>query len=144
MVTSRDKKSFGKPKRTHSKSCSDDWHRWCSFFIHVQAFRDPLGGELPHVRIFLNNGPNPLTWDAQFLSYWFSRNPAGCLPTLGREFYGMVTVLIPPGPDASQVEKSPSLNWATQVLTVAYDGACFPNVSVRMAWISFDVLPFRK
>jgi len=31
------------------------------------------------------------------------------------------------------VEKSPRLNWATQFLTVAYDGACSPNVSVRMA-----------
>ena len=32
----------------------------------------------------------------------------------------------------TQVEKSPRLNWATQFLTVAYDGACF-------AWISFGV-----
>jgi len=38
---------------------------------------------------------------------------------------------------ASQVEKSPRLNWATQFLTVAYDGACSLNVCVRMAWISF-------
>ena len=34
---------------------------------------------------------------------------------------------------ASQVEKSPRLNLTTQFLTVAYDGACSPNVSVRMA-----------
>ena len=26
------------------------------------------------------------------------------------------------------MEKSPRLNWATQFLTVAYDGACSPNV----------------
>jgi len=38
-----------------------------------------------------------------------------------------------PGGGASQVEKSPRLNWITQFLTVAYDGAFFPNVSVRMA-----------
>jgi len=31
------------------------------FLIHVQAFRDPLRGELPHVQIFMNDGPNPLT-----------------------------------------------------------------------------------
>ena len=31
------------------------------FLIRVQAFRDPLRGELPHVQIFMNNGPNPLT-----------------------------------------------------------------------------------
>jgi hypothetical protein len=27
----------------------------------VQAFRDPLRGELPHVQIFINDGPSPLT-----------------------------------------------------------------------------------
>ena len=31
------------------------------FLIRVQVFRDPLRGELPHVQIFMNNGPNPLT-----------------------------------------------------------------------------------
>jgi hypothetical protein len=35
--------------------------------------QDPLG-DLPHVQIFMNDGPNPLTCDAQLLSYWFSRN----------------------------------------------------------------------
>jgi hypothetical protein len=29
-----------------------------------------------HVQIFMNDGPNPLMWDAQLLSYWFNRNPA--------------------------------------------------------------------
>ena len=32
-----------------------------TFLIHIQAFRDPLGEELPHVQIFMNDGPNPLT-----------------------------------------------------------------------------------
>jgi hypothetical protein len=32
--------------------------------------------DLPHVQIFMNDGPNPLTLEAQLLSYWFSRNPA--------------------------------------------------------------------
>ena len=31
------------------------------FLIRVQAFRDPLRGELPHVQIFMNDGPKPLT-----------------------------------------------------------------------------------
>ena len=31
------------------------------FLIRLQAFRDPLRGELPHVQIFMNDGPNPLT-----------------------------------------------------------------------------------
>ena len=36
------------------------------------------------------------------------------------------------------------LNWATQFLTVAYDGAYSHNVSFRMACISFSALPCRK
>jgi len=32
-----------------------------TFLIRVQALRDPLRGELPHVQIFMNAGPNPLT-----------------------------------------------------------------------------------
>jgi len=32
-----------------------------TFLIRVQAFRDPLRGEVPHVQIFTNVGPNPLT-----------------------------------------------------------------------------------
>ena len=31
-----------------------------TFLIRIQAFRDPLRGELPHVQIFVNDGPNPL------------------------------------------------------------------------------------
>ena len=31
------------------------------FLIRVQAFRAPLRGELPHVHIFVNDGPKPLT-----------------------------------------------------------------------------------
>ena len=57
---------------------------------------------------------------------------------------GVVTVLCRPGRGATQVEKSPRLNWTTQFLTVAYDGACSPNVYVRIAWISFGALPCRK
>jgi len=57
--------------------------------------------------------------------------------------FGVVTVLGRPGRGASQVEKSPRLNWAIQFLRVVYDGTCSPNVSIRMAWISFGTLPWR-
>ena len=40
-----------------------------TFLIGVQVFRDPLRGDLPHVQIFMNDGPSPLTRDAQLLSY---------------------------------------------------------------------------
>ena len=46
---------------------------------------------------------------------------------------GVGTVLGSPGRDATQVEKSPRLDWVTNFLTVAYDGVCSPNVSDRMA-----------
>jgi len=97
-----------------------------TFMIRVQAFRDPLRGDLPHVQIFLNDGPNPLTWDSQLLSYWFSRNPGSSKISswIWSIISGVVTFLGRPGQGASQVEKSPRLNWATQFLTVAYDGAC--------------------
>jgi len=49
---------------------------------------------------------------------------------------GVVTVLARPGRGESQVEKSPRFNRATQFMTVAYDGAFSPNVSVRIARIS--------
>ena len=32
-----------------------------TFLIRVQALRDPLRGELPHVQIYTNDGPNSLT-----------------------------------------------------------------------------------
>jgi len=32
-----------------------------TFLIRVQSFRDPLCGVFPHVQIFMNDGPNPLT-----------------------------------------------------------------------------------
>jgi len=128
MVTNRDRKSFGSPRKKFQML----FRRLAplTFLIRVQAFRDPLCGEFPYVQIFMNVGPNPFTWDAQLLDYWFSRNPD--------------TVLGRPGRGASQVEKSPRLNWATQFLTVAHDGASSPNISVRMSWISFGVLPCRK
>ena len=108
-----------------------------TFLIRVRAFRDPLRGELPHVQIFMNDGPNPLTWDAQLLAVDLAeiRRPSKISSWMWSIISGVVTVFGRPGQGASQVEKSPRLNWATQFLTVAYVGACPPNVSFRMAWI---------
>jgi len=52
------------------------WLAPLTFVIHVQALRDPLRGELLHAQIFMNDGPNPLTSDAQLLSYYFRQDPA--------------------------------------------------------------------
>ena len=114
--------------------------------IRLQAFRDTLRGELSHIQIFMNDGPNPLTWDAQLLSYLFSWNP----PTsrisswIWSIISGVVTAMGRPGRSTLQVEKSPLLKCTTQFLTVASYGACFPNVSVRMAWMSLGALRCRE
>jgi len=56
----------------------------------------------------------------------------------------MVTVFGRPGQGASEVEKSPRLDLATEFLTVAYDGTCSPNVSIRITWISLGALPCKE
>jgi len=124
---------------------SDDLHRW-RFLIRVQAFRDPLRGELPHVQIFMNDGP---THSREMTSCSaidlaeirrYSKISSGIWSII----FGAVTVLGRSGRVATQVEKSPRLNWATHFLTVAYDGACSPNVYFRIAWISLGALLCRK
>ena len=42
------------------------------------------------------------------------------------------------------MENSPRWNLTTQFLTMACEGACSPNVSIRMARISFGAFPCRK
>ena len=117
-----------------------------TFLIGVQAFRDPLRGELPHVHssrmmdptrsrempICLGIDLAEIRWCSEIRSWIWSI------------ISGFVTVFGRPGRGASEVLKSPRLNWATQFLTVTYDGACSRNVSIRMAWIFFVALPCRK
>ena len=113
------------------------------FLIRIQAFQDPLHGELPHVQIVMNDGPNPLKWDAQLLSYWFSWNPA----VFQDELVNLINNLLGGhcfGSSRMRCITGGKINWATLFLTVAYDGACSPNVSFRMVWISFRALPCRE
>jgi len=143
MLSNRDRKSFGwRRKKFHS--CSDDWHRWrfWSAFKHfgthfAESFRisksswmmDPIHSrEMPSCSAIdlaeIRLSPKISSWIWSIIS-------------------GVVTVLCRPGRGASQVEKSPRLNWATPSLTVAYAGGCSLNVSARMAWISFGALTYR-
>jgi len=138
IITNRDRKSFGS-RRKNSKSCSDDWHRWrfWSAFRHfgthfAESFRmsksswmmDPIRSrEIP-------------SYSATDLAK--IRRSSKISSWIWSIISGVVTVLCFPGRGASKVEKSPRLNWVTQFLTVAYDGACSPNVSVRMAWRTYQ------
>jgi len=104
-----------------------------TFLIRIQAFRDPLHGELPHFQIFRNDGPISLTWDCSATDLAEIRRSSKISSWIWLINSGVVTVLGRPVRDESQVEKSPCINWATQFLTVAYDGACSHKVSFRMA-----------
>ena len=75
----------------------------------------------------MNDGPNRSAIDLAEIRR-SSKISSRVLSIISR----VVTILGRPKRGASQVEKSPPLNWATQFLTVAYVGACSPNVSVRM------------
>jgi len=144
MVTNRNRKSFGSCRK-NSKSCSDDCHHW-SFWSVFRHFGTHFA-ESFHMSKF--------SW---MMDPTHSREMPSCsaidLFKIQRSskislwiwslISGVVTVLGYLEQDASQVEKSPRLIWATQFLTVAYDSACSPNVSLRMAWISFSALPYRK
>ena len=131
----RERKSFGSG-RENSKMLFLPQATWM-FSIRVQAFRDPLRREVPHVQIFMNGGPNALTWHAHLLSYWFSQNPEvfkNKLVNLINNFV-VVSVLGSPGRGVTQVEKSPRLMWATQISTATYCGVC--SFCVLSEWRGF-------
>ena len=71
MITNHDRKSFGSCWAEKIPEVAQT-----TGTVDVQAFQDSLCRELPHVKIFMIGGPNLLTWDAQFLNYCFSWNPA--------------------------------------------------------------------
>ena len=142
MVTNHDRKSFGSCWK-NSKSCSDNWHHWWCWSMHFGThfaerfcmskspwMLDPTHSrEMPSCSVI---DLAKILWSSK-ISTWIWSIISGEVTVLGRLRQG-----------ASQVEKSPWLNWGTQFLTVAYNGACSPNVSVRMALISLGALPCRK
>jgi hypothetical protein len=54
----------------------------------------------------------------------------------------LITILSRPARGASQVDKSPRLNWATQFLTVAYDGTVHIILTFLSEWREFPSAPF--
>jgi len=140
MVTNHDRKSFGlrRPKKFQKLLRRRFWSAFRHFGTNfAESFRmsksswmmDPTRSrEMPSCS-YIDLGE--IRWSSKISSLIWSI------------ISGVVTVLGRPGRGASQVEKLTRLNWATQFLTVAYDGVCSPNVYVRMAWISFGALPCR-
>jgi len=144
MVTNRDRKSFGS-RRKNFKSCSDDWHRW-RFWSAFRNFGTHFAESIRMSKSSWMMDPTPSRemTSCSAIDSTEIRRSSKISSWIWSIISGVVTVFGRPGRGVSQVEKSPSLKWATQFLTVAYDGACSPYVSVRMAWISFGALPCRK
>ena len=144
MVTNRDRKSF-RSRRKNSKICPDGWHLWRFWF----AFRHFGTHFAEGFRMYKSSWMmGPTRWhempSCSAIDVAEIRGSFKISAWIWSIISGVVIVLGRPGRGASQVEKTPRLNWATQFLTVAYDGACSPNVSVRIAWISFWALPCRE
>ena len=139
-----DRKSFGS-RRKSSKSCSDDWHRW-RFWSAFRHFGTRFGESF---RMSKSSWMMDPTRSRDMPSYSAIdlaeiRGSSNIRSWIWSIIPGVVTVLVRPGRGASRVEKSRRLNWAKQFLTVLYDRAYSPSVSIRMAWISFGALPCRK
>jgi len=144
MVSNRDRKSFGS-RRKNYKSCPDDWYRcrfWSAFRHFGTHFAEiflisKFSGMMQSTR----SREMPSCSATELAEIWRSSKISSWIWSI---IFWVVTVLGRPGQAASQVEKSPRLNWATQFLTVEYNVANYPNASVRMAWISCGALPCRK
>ena len=122
--------------RKNCRSCSDDWHCW-RFSSAFRHFRTPFAESFRMSKSSWMINPTcsrempscsaidlaEIRWSSKISSWIWS------------VISEVVTVLDRPGRGASQVEKWPRLNWATQFLMVAYGGACSPIVSVSMVWV---------
>jgi len=138
------RKSFGS-HRKNSKICSDDWHRW-RFWSAFRHFGNHFaeGFRMSKASWMMDPTCSREMPSCSFIDLAEIRRSSNISSWIWSIFSGVVTVLGRPGWGATQVEKSPRLIWATQFLKVVYDGACSPNDSIRMAWISFCILPCRK
>jgi len=128
----------------NSKSCSDDWHSWrfWSAFRHFGThFAESFRMSKSSWMMDPNRSREMPSCSAIDLAE--IRRSSKIISLIWSIISVVVTALGRPGRGASRVEKSPRLNGATQFLTMAYDGAFSPNISFRMAWISFGALPCR-
>ena len=142
MVTNRDRKSCGSCRKD-SKCCSDDWHLWrfWSTFRHFGThFTESFCMSKSSWMVDPSRSREMPSCSAIDLA---EIRRSSKISSWIWSISGVVTVLGRPGRSASHVEKS-RLNWATQLLAVAYDDTCSRNVSIRMAWISFGALACKE
>jgi len=139
-----DRKSFGSDWKNF-KCFSHEWHRW-SFWSAFRHFRTHFAESFRMYRSSWIMHPTrsremPSCSAIDLAEIRRSSRISSWIWSINS---GVVTVMGRKGRSAAQMEKSRRLNCATQFLTVAYDGACSRNNSIRMAWIYFGALPCRK
>ena len=143
MVTNCDRKSFGLhqkiPKVAQTTGSVDDAFDLCS---GISWPISPRASTHPNLHEWWTQ-PAYVRCPVAQLDLTEIQRSSKIISWIWSIISGVVTVLGRPGWDTSQVKKSPRWNRATQFLMVAYDGACYPNVSIRMAWISFGALPYK-
>ena len=127
------------------QSCSDDWHRW-RFWSAFRYFGTYFAESFRMSKSsWMMDPTRSLEMSScSAIDLGEIRRSSKISSWIWSIISGVVTVLGRPGWGATQVEKSPHLNWATQFFTVTCDGDCSPNVSVSIAWISFRALPCNK
>ena len=74
MVANRDRKSSGSRRKKNPKVAQTTGT--LDAFYPRSGISGPTSRRSSASPYLMNDGPKPLTWDAQLLSYWFSRNPA--------------------------------------------------------------------
>jgi len=122
------------------QNCSDDWHRWrfWSAFRHFGThFAESFHTSKTSWMMDPTHSREMPSCSAIDLAE--IRRSSKTISRIWSIISGVVTVLGRPGWGASQVEKSPRLNCATQFLTVEYDGTYSPNVSSE--WREFLSAP---
>ena len=127
MVTNRERKLFGS-RRKKFQSYSEDWHRWRFW----SAFRHFGTHFAKRCRISKSPWMMDPTRSCEMpkcsaIDLAAIRRSSKISSWIWLIISGVITVLGRPGRGTSQVKKSPRLNWVTQFLTVAYDGACSPK-----------------
>ena len=137
MVTNRDRKTFGSRRPIKIQICSDDWHR--DVFEPLLKISGPTLGRGSACKKFswmMNPTLSREMPNCSAIDLAEIRQSSKIRSWIWLIISGVVTVLGRPGQGASQVEKSPRLNWANQFSTMAYDGACYPNVFLS-EWCNF-------
>ena len=142
MVNNREKKSFISHQifQTLLRRLTP-----LTFLIRGQAFRDPIRGNIPRVQIFVMIDPTHsramTSWSAINLSEiqlsskinsWIWSIISGVVKIFWSSRTSRIT------------GRKIMFNMGHQVLNGGIQWSIFPNVSIRIVWISFGPLPFRK